>query len=680
VCGVDEDVIHDVLLNPPQDPGAGELPDPDDGTDALEVDRLAGLAEGPVDPAGRVEAALAEGDTDGAIEGAALGALKRSWSGYQAGVSNAEDALAQLREQWEFAQQAANAINSVRDAHGQEPIHFDRLEAFNAELSDFVRKVARDCEECHADHSEHDHDTDTGGTENVRQAVLDGFGDTAVGTSTATETGGPEFAPDLDLGMDPIDPNDRQDEAVRSTYPTDRLPLPDAAGDYTKKRGLETRPGELGSAVYTGNSEVVRITPVRTGNGWWATRTDSVSQDLPKGDRLNRTQRGGSDLDGAILAALRYMRGNSDSSADLDLDTEALDPRGRVESALAGAAPGPQDRMQSPPRQSDGNPDISDLPNGFEFAGTEEYGDDMTFYNWVAPSRLPGEDTESISIRETREDYTIYAGPGEDRNPMNSGFEDFGAAYDAAAELAAGMGTERRRPAGADTTPTPDRMKGLRESGAMNPNRRIETATNNLTGREFDASTISSVTGMAYPAASDAADTFGGWAEWADHIEAVLVTPDSDLDGYGSTGRFDGIGTGAKSRLSKQMDRTAARRVLLEAGRPASVEVYENAGKIPVGSTPDPDADGVITTGPVGPQQSLGRGGRADDQSRLAGGEFGDVETEIESSDNTPENPGGLDADRREDTTDAPTTDNTEQQVPDAFQVPEGGQDSLTDF
>jgi hypothetical protein len=344
----------------------------------------------------------------------------------------------------------------------------------------------------------------------------------------------------------------------------------------------------------------------------------------------------------------------------------------------------PNDRQENATTDASG-PDISDLPDGFEFAGTEEYGDNMTFYNWVAPSRLPGEETESINIRETREDFTIYAGPGDDRNLMNSGFEDFAAAYDAAAELADGMGTARSRPAGGrtdpgDETPTTDRMAGLRETGPLNPNRRIETATNNATGREFDASTISSVTGIAYPSASDVADTFRGWAEWADHIEAVLVNPDSDLDGYGSTGRFDGIGTGAKSRLSKQMDRTAARRVLLEAGRPASVEVYENAGKIPVGSTPDPDADGVITTGPVGPQQSLGRGGRADDQSRLAGGEFGDVETEIESSDNTPENPGGLDADRREDTTDAPTTDNTEQQVPDAFQVPEGGQDSLTDF
>jgi hypothetical protein len=668
VCGLPEEQVE-VLLSPPEDPGAGELPEPEDGIDAVDVDRLAGLAEGPIDPGGRVETALADNDTAGAIEGAALGALKRSWSGYQAGVSNAEDALDQLREQWEYAQQAANAINSVRDAHGQDPLHFDRLEAFNADLSDFVRKVARDCEECHADHSEHDHDTDAGDTEDMQQAVLSGFSDTPVGTSEATETAAPEFAPDLNLGMEPIDPNDRQDEAVRSAYPTDQLPLPDTVGDYTKKRGLETRPGELGSATYTGNGEVVRVHPVRTGNGWWATRNDTVGEATAKGDRLNRTQRGGSDLDTAIDAALGYMQENSDTAPDLDLDTETLDPRGRIENATTDA----------------GDPDISDLPNGFEFAGTEEYGDNMTFYNWVAPSRLPGEETESISIRETREDFTIYAGPGDDRNLMNSGFEDFAAAYDAAAELADGMGAARSRPAGGrtdpgdvgdpdDETPTPDRMAGLRETGALNPNRRIETATNDATGREFDASTISSVTGIAYPSASDVADTFRGWAEWADHIEAVLVNPDSDLDGYGSTGRFDGLGTGAKSRLSKQMDRTAARRVLLEAGRPASVEVYENAGKIPVGSTPDPGAGDVIE---ADPQQSLG-GGRANDQARLAGGERGSTETEIEST--APENPGGLDADRREDTTDAPTTDNTEQQVPDAFAVPEGGQDSLTDF
>lgn len=469
VCGVDEEIIHDVLLNPPEDPGAGELPEPVDGTDAVDVDRLAGLAEGPVDPRGRIETALAEDDAAGAIEGAALGALKRSWSGYQAAVSNAEDALAQLREQWEYAQQAARAINSIRDAHGQDPLHFDRLEEFQAEMADFSRQVARDCEECHADHSEHDHDTDTGDREDMRQAVLDGFGDTAVGTSTATETGGPEFAADLDLGMDPIDPADRQGTAT-------------------------------------------------------------------------------------------------DAAADLQLDTETLDPRGRAETALAGA--GDQD--------------------------------------------------------------------------------------------------------------APDRMAGLRETGALNPERRIERATNNATGPEWDAGTVASITGLAYPAASDVVDTFRGWADWATHIDGYLSDPgmDPEFSDYGSTGMFRTLSPGAKGRLSKQMTPTAARRVLLEAGLPAMVEVYENAGKLPVGEIPDTGADAgdVIETDP---QQSLG-GGRANDQARLAGGEFGDVETEIESTD--AENPGGMLADERGDTTDAPTGENTEQQVPDAFNVPEGGQDSLTDF
>ena len=194
---------------------------------------------------------------------------------------------------------------------------------------------------------------------------------------------------------------------------------------------------------------------------------------------------------------------------------------------------------------------------------------------------------------------------------------------------------------------------------------------------------MASITGLAYPAASDVVDTFRGWAEWAMHIRGYLATPgrDSEFSDYGSTGMFRTLSPGAKGRLSKQMTPTAARRVLLEADDPEIVDLHAEAGDLPAPAEPEAatDTGDVIETGPVGPQQSLGDG-RADDQARLAGGEFGDVETEIESTDPAPENPGGMMADERGDTTDAPAGENTEQQVPDAFNVPEGGQDSLTDF
>lgn len=69
-------------------------------------------------------------------------------------------------------------------------------------------------------------------------------------------------------------------------------------------------------------------------------------------------------------------------------------------------------------------------------------------------------------------------------------------------------------------------------------------------------------------------------------------------------------------------------------------------------------------------------GERADPQARIAGGERGAVDSEVEQA--VEENPGGLEADLRADVgSDAPTAEDTEQATPDAFQVAEGGQDTL---
>jgi hypothetical protein len=65
-------------------------------------------------------------------------------------------------------------------------------------------------------------------------------------------------------------------------------------------------------------------------------------------------------------------------------------------------------------------------------------------------------------------------------------------------------------------------------------------------------------------------------------------------------------------------------------------------------------------------------GDRANDQARLAGGEPGEQDAEIEATEE--ENPGGLMADEREETEE---TGDTEQAIPDEFNVPEGGQGTL---
>jgi hypothetical protein len=90
---------------------------------------------------------------DDEIEGKVKGALKRAWTGYQAGVSSFEEALEALDEPWKHAQQAAKAINAIRASHGQEPLHFERLEGAQAVLADVVEEMRQDCHECHARYS-----------------------------------------------------------------------------------------------------------------------------------------------------------------------------------------------------------------------------------------------------------------------------------------------------------------------------------------------------------------------------------------------------------------------------------------------------------------------------------------------------------------------------------------------
>lgn len=152
------------------EPEACEYLQTECGFDENEVERLL-----QVDP----DSAEAEGEE---ITGKAADALDRSWSGYKAAVSELREVLEAASEAWSNAQQAGKSINAIRANHGQDPLHFDRLEAEQAALLDLAREAAADCHECHADHGQHAHDVDAGDREDVREFVDEGRGSTPVGS------------------------------------------------------------------------------------------------------------------------------------------------------------------------------------------------------------------------------------------------------------------------------------------------------------------------------------------------------------------------------------------------------------------------------------------------------------------------------------------------------------------
>jgi len=95
-----------------------------------------------------------EAEAEQEISGEAAGALKRSWQGYKGSIATLDDVLEDLDEEWHHAQQAAKAINRVREQHGQQPLHFHRLERLQADLDELVHGMSEDCSECHGVHRE----------------------------------------------------------------------------------------------------------------------------------------------------------------------------------------------------------------------------------------------------------------------------------------------------------------------------------------------------------------------------------------------------------------------------------------------------------------------------------------------------------------------------------------------
>lgn len=172
------------------------------------LQEVCGFTEGEVAeimPATPTDGGLKRGTPDAdELTGQQAGAVNRAMGGYSGAISSIETALQTLREEWDHAQQAAKAVNSVRESVGYEPQHFDRLEELQAELLDFSRMMAADCTECHADHSDHQHDVTDGDREDVREAVVDGADETPVGTADGTD------APDAD-DPDVIEEDDQRD-------------------------------------------------------------------------------------------------------------------------------------------------------------------------------------------------------------------------------------------------------------------------------------------------------------------------------------------------------------------------------------------------------------------------------------------------------------------------------------
>lgn len=156
-----------------------------------------GYAEGKVsDLITEPEPATADGPTDAdvgplsppdGIEGEQVGAHLRSVRGYLNATDAAAEHIEKLRESLEHANDAARAVNGIRSEAGLDPLHFEKLEDANADLADLLRMVASTCEECHADHGEHDHAVTSGDREDIREVAVDGAGGTPVGTSDDTD-------------------------------------------------------------------------------------------------------------------------------------------------------------------------------------------------------------------------------------------------------------------------------------------------------------------------------------------------------------------------------------------------------------------------------------------------------------------------------------------------------------
>jgi hypothetical protein len=106
--------------------------------DDAEVSALMGA-----DESGESDAESDEASAGGGMTGEEMGALRRSWGGYEAAVNDLERLLSEAQEAFENAQQAFAAINAIRDRHDQAPLTPERLEEIKD--SDFL-DLACECD------------------------------------------------------------------------------------------------------------------------------------------------------------------------------------------------------------------------------------------------------------------------------------------------------------------------------------------------------------------------------------------------------------------------------------------------------------------------------------------------------------------------------------------------------
>ncbi|SEN04725.1 hypothetical protein SAMN05216388_1001240 [Halorientalis persicus] len=189
-CGLDPERVlarREPEPRPEQEPAPEDLPE---------------RQEPQNDPSDRVQPTPAEA---AALTDEEMGAISRAWEGYHGAIETLSEALESVREEWENAQQAAKAVNSIRQDNDQPPLHFTDLEESQAVLTDILRKAANDCAECHADHSGHDHPVTSGPRESIQTFVNRSAAATPVGrgrveieTSDLPERGqsGPSKAPE----------------------------------------------------------------------------------------------------------------------------------------------------------------------------------------------------------------------------------------------------------------------------------------------------------------------------------------------------------------------------------------------------------------------------------------------------------------------------------------------------
>jgi len=245
------------------DPQACEFLEEACGFDEEEVDEILGADDDPAD---------APADE---ITGKAAGALSKSWAGYKGAIAEMGDALDQFKTAWENATDAAEAINGIRDRHGQDAMHFDALEVANADLLDLVRKAAADCEECHADHSDHDHAVTSGDRETLGEFVADGAASTPVGTADSTDAAIAEQS-------------DRPTDAELAERAPER---PDPAGMDTDPEGpaapIDTSPNHPPEGYPdTPRSEMLRDTALAPSDF-----DPTIGRERPEGERAQRRHR-----------------------------------------------------------------------------------------------------------------------------------------------------------------------------------------------------------------------------------------------------------------------------------------------------------------------------------------------------------------------------------------------------